>query len=159
MKVIPSYMVSSSAGKKITTTLKMYYAVKMAALSTVYALIPFATSLHMAGRPFTLKGKSYANVFIHFEPAGHCTRHSSRMTGEEVPGDAEVMYRATKQKSAPKVDEMEVLPLHIAPGSVEAKRWMQELPYVVFKSKREVRIDIYTFSAYLSLINHLACCC
>jgi len=59
------------------------------------------------------------------------------MTGKEVPGDAEVMYRATKQKSAPKVDEMEVLPFHIAPGSVEAKRWMQELPYVVFKSKRK----------------------
>jgi len=59
------------------------------------------------------------------------------MTGEEVAGDAEAMYRTAKQKSAPEVDEMEVLPFHITPGSVEAKRWMQELYYPVFKNKIE----------------------
>lgn len=87
------------------------------------------------GRPFPLKGRSYANVFIHFEPAGHCVRHSARMSGEDVAGDAEHMYRIAKQTSAPEVDKTEVLPLHIVPGSMEAKRWTQDLPYVVFKNK------------------------
>jgi len=102
------------------------------------------------GRPFPLKGKSYANVFIHFEPAGHCVRHSARMTGEDVVGDAENMYRTAKQTSAPKVDETEVLPLHIVPGSMEAKRWTQDLPYVVFKNKiqGEIRTRLRSTGAH-----------
>lgn len=132
----------------------MHHTVKPPALST--ALVPFAISLLTSGRPFPLKGKSYANVFIHFEPAGHCSRHSARMTGEEVAGDAEAMYRTAKQKSAPEVDEMEVLPFHITPGSVEAKRWMQELYYPVFKNKIEVRSNTCLFQ---SIVHSLLISC
>ena len=38
------------------------------------------------GRPFPLKGRFYANLFIHFEPIGHTLRHTggAEYDGEDV---------------------------------------------------------------------------
>jgi len=35
------------------------------------------------GRPYPLKGRFYANVFIHFEPRGHSERHHQKMSEED----------------------------------------------------------------------------
>merc|ERR1712038_1549420 len=40
------------------------------------------------GRPFPLKGRYFANVFIHFEPTGHTLRH----TGGDHDGDVHEKY-------------------------------------------------------------------
>merc|ERR1712038_499727 len=40
------------------------------------------------GRPFPLKGRYFANIFIHFEPTGHTLRH----TGGDHDGDVHEKY-------------------------------------------------------------------
>jgi len=57
------------------------------------------------GRPFALKGKFYANVFIHFEPLEPYAEQQQGTTGH--PDD---------------------LPLYIQEGSVEAKYWREDHP-------------------------------
>jgi len=66
------------------------------------------------GRPYALKGKYYANIFVHFEPHGHCTRHADRMktmmngsdSGSEqhnslsTENDAKALYQKAQQKYA-----------------------------------------------------------
>ena len=42
------------------------------------------------GRPFPLKGRFYANIFIHFEPVGHTLRHHNHDPGH---GDVDEKYR------------------------------------------------------------------
>ena len=57
----------------------------------------------MTGRPYPLKGRYYANIFVHFEPSGHCMRHSDRMRGYDVKiDDAKTLYEQAKQKAVVK---------------------------------------------------------
>lgn len=73
------------------------------------------------GRPFPLKGRYYANVFIHFEPSGPI------LNEEFDGGDAERLYnnakKKTKEKSAEKGDD---LPPYIIRGTPEENKWRQE---------------------------------
>ena len=44
------------------------------------------------GRPFPLKGRYFANVFIHFEPTGHTLRHNSKANSDEAENDIDEKY-------------------------------------------------------------------
>lgn len=64
-----------------------------------------ASTLH--GRPFPLKGRSYANIFIHFEPTGRPLNDHSNGWVEELD---------------------DFLPPYLIPGSEGAEQWSAENP-------------------------------
>ena len=74
------------------------------------------------GRPFPLKGRFYANVFIHFEPTGHSLRHEDKLNG----GDAEEQYMKAKKKAKRNNSKEDDLPPYILKGTPEEARWRQQ---------------------------------
>ena len=77
------------------------------------------------GRPFPLKGRYFANVFIHFEPTGHTLRH----IGEDHSIDVHAKYaESVKRREGGHENEQTGLPPYIKAGTVEAKRWKQRHP-------------------------------
>jgi len=48
------------------------------------------------GRPFALKGRYVANVFIHFEPTGHTLRHNAKIDAGH--GDVHAKYKESVEK-------------------------------------------------------------
>lgn len=77
------------------------------------------------GRPFPLKGRYYANVFIHFEPTGHTLRH----TGEDHEGDVHAKYATSvKRRQGGHENDHSGLPPYIKDGTLEAQRWRQRHP-------------------------------
>mmetsp|Transcript_2691 Transcript_2691/g.2568 ORF Transcript_2691/g.2568 Transcript_2691/m.2568 type:complete len:494 (-) Transcript_2691:235-1716(-) len=84
------------------------------------------------GRPYPLKGRFYANVFIHFEPTGHSLRH-----GVESEGDALVeKYRVAVEKRYGG-HENEGIPSYILEDSEEGTKWHNQHPHNR-RSKRNV---------------------
>mmetsp|Transcript_30464 Transcript_30464/g.73067 ORF Transcript_30464/g.73067 Transcript_30464/m.73067 type:complete len:478 (+) Transcript_30464:134-1567(+) len=79
------------------------------------------TVLH--GRPFPLKGRFMANIFIHFEPVGHSLRHNAKETGG---GDVDQKYRDALQRGSGGHESD--LPSYIIPGTPEEEHWRQQHP-------------------------------
>mmetsp|Transcript_11890 Transcript_11890/g.17353 ORF Transcript_11890/g.17353 Transcript_11890/m.17353 type:complete len:475 (-) Transcript_11890:1397-2821(-) len=78
------------------------------------------------GRPFPMKGRFYANLFIHFEPTGHSLRHEARVnTGVDVH---EEYKKAVERRSGGHEADHHGLPSYIKEGSEEAKTWHQRHP-------------------------------
>jgi len=87
------------------------------------------------GRPFPLKGRHYANVFVHFEPLGHSLQHEEANTDDEE--SLEYLYqKAWKKLQSDCSDDEECkarvdlnvakkVPHYIVPGSEEEWRWLQ----------------------------------
>lgn len=92
------------------------------------------------GRPFPLKGDLYANIFVHFEPTGHCLRHADRMNGKEVDGDAEQLYKREQRKLSDniKMDQQNILPFYIHDHTEDSNRWKQMDRYE--KNKKDLSI-------------------
>ena len=69
------------------------------------------------GRPFALKGRYFANVFIHFEPTGHTKRHNKKMSqgGDDAEYDE---HESTKPKDSK-------LPPYIVEGTQAAEKWLK----------------------------------
>lgn len=61
------------------------------------------------GRPFSLKGRYFANIFIHFQPTGKLLRERDT----PVRTDA---------------DDAEGMPIYILRGSAEEERWLKQHP-------------------------------
>ena len=82
------------------------------------------------GRPFPLKGKFFANIFIHFEPTGHTLRHDAKMKGELVgKDDVHAEYqKAVKRRAGGHEADHSGLPSYIVEGTPEAKKWHQKHP-------------------------------
>jgi len=77
------------------------------------------------GRPFPLKGRYFANIFIHFEPTGHTLRHS----GGDHGGDVHEKYaEAVDKRQGGHEQEHDGLPPYIKDGTLEATRWRQRHP-------------------------------
>jgi len=67
-----------------------------------------------------LKGRFYANIFIHFEPVGHSLRHNKKLDGIDVDNQ----YRQALAKGhGGHENDHEGLPAYILTGSEEAERW------------------------------------
>mmetsp|Transcript_110502 Transcript_110502/g.165388 ORF Transcript_110502/g.165388 Transcript_110502/m.165388 type:complete len:484 (-) Transcript_110502:266-1717(-) len=78
------------------------------------------------GRPFPLKGRFYANLFVHFEPVGHSLRHNAET---DAGGDVHKKYRDALKRGAGghEVDESG-LPPYIIPGTPEEDHWRRAHP-------------------------------
>ena len=76
------------------------------------------------GRPFPLKGRYFANLFVHFEPVGHSLRHNAK----------EAAMRAAEGKKddhgtgGHEQEESDGLPPYIVKGSIEEDRWRHSHP-------------------------------
>lgn len=81
------------------------------------------------GRPFPLKGRFYANIFIHFEPVGHSLRHNEKMNGNHGK-DVHGKYRedAARGVGGHEVDQPSDLPPYIIPGTPEEANWRRFHP-------------------------------
>jgi prolyl 4-hydroxylase len=75
------------------------------------------------GRPFPLKGRFYANVFIHFEPTGHSLRHGLNHEKEDL---YEKYHKAVQEKYGG--HENEGIPPYILENSEESEIWHRRHP-------------------------------
>jgi len=87
------------------------------------------------GRPFPLKGRFVANIFVHFEPTGHTLRHH----GPEADADAEKHRDGDEHERYRKAADKKIgghendahengLPVYIKSDSVESDRWFKSHP-------------------------------
>lgn len=88
------------------------------------------------GRPFPLKGRFYANIFIHFEPVGHTLRHHAHET--DAGGDVDAKYRDALARGAGghEAQDNSGIPSYIIPGTPEEANWKKRHPDGV-KSKKK----------------------
>mmetsp|Transcript_4822 Transcript_4822/g.7426 ORF Transcript_4822/g.7426 Transcript_4822/m.7426 type:complete len:477 (-) Transcript_4822:58-1488(-) len=84
------------------------------------------------GRPFPLKGRYYANVFIHFEPEGHSLRHNAKVGNANV--DEKYKKDSEKGLGGHEADQ-NGLPPYIIPGSPEESNWRRQHPKSRTKEK------------------------
>ena len=78
------------------------------------------------GRPFPLKGRYYAMLFIHFEPTGHSLRHGAA-DGNDI--DVDKQYReASKNNVGGQSAHTDTLPPYIIRESPEEIHWRQLHP-------------------------------
>jgi prolyl 4-hydroxylase len=81
------------------------------------------------GRPFPMKGRFYANVFIHFEPIGHSLRHDAKINAGEVGGDVNKKYReSVAKKQGGHENDHDGLPSYILKGTNEEMKWKKSHP-------------------------------
>ena len=81
------------------------------------------------GRPFPLKGRYFANIFIHFEPTGHSLRHHAKMDAlHGKDHDAKYKEAVARGAGGHEVDQAGDLPSYIIPGSQEEKNWRRFHP-------------------------------
>lgn len=81
------------------------------------------------GRPFPLKGRFFANIFIHFEPVGHTLRHNSNAQGGG--GDVHKKYAEDVKAGIgghEHQDHKDGLPSYIKRGSLEEETWFKKHP-------------------------------
>ena len=102
------------------------------------------------GRPFPLKGRYYANIFVHFEPLGHTERHAAKRKDED---NAKKLYQEALGK-APSPAKKEKLPEYIEPGSEEEKRWNQEY---VYKVDQEDQVRSPAIGCFNRICSSLTC--
>jgi len=86
------------------------------------------------GRPFPLKGRFVANLFIHFEPTGHSLRHNMGLDPQQH--DVDEAYRNSFENlQAGHEHENDALPPYIVPGTPEDSRWRRSHPEGFNKKK------------------------
>lgn len=90
------------------------------------------------GRPYPLKGRYMANIFVHFEPTGHTLRHTNTLVGLDLDQDVNSKYRESALKGHSGHENMEGngLPPYVLAGTPEDKHWRQTHPGG-YKSQRK----------------------
>jgi prolyl 4-hydroxylase len=76
------------------------------------------------GRPFPLKGRFYANIFIHFEPTGHSLRHEAHEAALQAAEGAKDKH----PHGGHEAEMSDGLPPYIKRGTVEEERWKRSHP-------------------------------
>ena len=77
------------------------------------------------GRPFALKGRFMANIFVHFEPVGHSLRHNANIEH----GDVHKKYRdALDRGQGGHENDNNGLPPYLIPGTPEEPNWRRSHP-------------------------------
>jgi len=78
------------------------------------------------GRPFPLKGRFYANLFIHFEPIGHSLRHHNY---DHKIGDVHKNYeRSVKNKIGGHEGDHHGLPAYLMEDTPWEEQWKRQHP-------------------------------
>jgi len=83
-------------------------------------MILYESGSVLHGRPFPLKGRYYANVYIHFEPEGHSTNHGFNPEDEDHYNSMLDIKGGFNHNGG--------LPPYIIDGSLEAFHWRRENP-------------------------------
>ena len=84
------------------------------------------------GRPFALKGRYYANIFVHFEPFGYTARHVEKGSygaalDEEELEDLENVYKAAEEEASEGFEGDDDTPDYVHKDKESA--WRQEYAY------------------------------
>jgi len=79
------------------------------------------------GRPYSLNGDSYDEIFVHFEPQGHCIKHMIQREREQIETNVEEVYESSRKKLVLEVDVQDDLPDYIS--NEKHRRWKQQLKY------------------------------
>lgn len=87
------------------------------------------------GRPFPLKGRYYANIFIHFEPTGHTLRHHNK-ANSDTEGVHEKYKKSVDNRQGGHEQHEMGMPDYIKEGTDEADRWRMRHP----DNKRSAKI-------------------
>lgn len=74
------------------------------------------------GRPFPLKGRFLANLFVHFEPTGHTLRHHGMEHNDGSDVDEKYKIDVQNGKSGHENEDSD-LPPYLIPGSPEESNW------------------------------------
>jgi prolyl 4-hydroxylase len=75
------------------------------------------------GRPYPLKGRYMANIFVHFEPTGHSLRHNAKIEDLGL-GDVHEKYRdALSRGVSGHENDNTGLPPYLIPGTPEEPHW------------------------------------
>ena len=78
------------------------------------------------GRPYPLKGRYFANIFIHFEPTGHSKKYHGFEPDET---DVDAKYRADQEKRiSGHESDHDGLPPYLVPDTPEVPHWRQSHP-------------------------------
>lgn len=78
------------------------------------------------GRPFSLKGRFYANIFIHFEPIGHSLRHHNY---DNKLKDVDASYeKASRNKIGGHEGDHHGLPVYLMENTPWEKKYKQQHP-------------------------------
>ena len=82
-----------------------------------------------SGRPFPLKGRYMANLFVHFEPTGHSLRHNAKMAAEAAKQDIHEKYQDSLNRGVSgHENDQSGLPSYIVEGTPEESHWRQQHP-------------------------------
>lgn len=107
------------------------------------------------GRPFPLQGRFYANVFVHFEPHGHTTRHEARGGyGSSKAIDYAALYAKARAKDFFPATHTHELPDYIKPNSKEEKSWRQL--YIYHEDKR-LGVRLIVCSIVVVVCSYMLC--
>lgn len=81
------------------------------------------------GRPFPLKGRFYANIFVHFEPVGHSLRHNAKLENDVKDVHTKYKEAVARGVGGHEVDQAESdLPPYLIPGTPEEANWRNQHP-------------------------------
>lgn len=78
------------------------------------------------GRPFELKGRYMANIFIHFEPTGHTLRHNQKVEHSDV--HKKYKESVARGHGGHEAADDSGLPPYIIPGTPEEANWKRFHP-------------------------------
>ena len=102
------------------------------------------------GRPFPLKGRYYANIFIHFEPVGHTLRHNENIARDTMDGHEKYKEAVERGIGGHEVDQGNSgLPPYIIPGTPEEAHWRRMHPSGERSKQR-------SFSTGTTVVHHAA---
>ena len=87
------------------------------------------------GRPFPLKGRYLANIFVHFEPVGHSLRHNAEQGRGLNAAHAKYRDSLARGHGGHENEMSDGLPPYVVPGTPEESNWRRNHPEG-FKSKR-----------------------
>jgi cell division protein FtsN len=85
-----------------------------------------------------LKGRYFANVFLHFEPHGHTERYNEKEAASKNKPSAKERYEKAFKNSAPPPPKYD-LPEYIQAGSEEETKWRQQY---IFQAVEPVRVIV-----------------
>mmetsp|Transcript_18770 Transcript_18770/g.27819 ORF Transcript_18770/g.27819 Transcript_18770/m.27819 type:complete len:514 (-) Transcript_18770:428-1969(-) len=109
------------------------------------------------GRPFPLKGRYYANIFIHFEPTGHTLRHHGDIHDHDY--DVDSTYKKAQAKGhGGHENDNNGLPVYLIEGTPEESNWRKshrnyqkpKRPQDERKSALERKMDTFSTGSTLA---------
>lgn len=111
-------------------------------------MILYESASVIHGRPFPLKGRYYANVFVHFEPLGHGLKNEQTIVDLNLGSLYKQAWEKQQSKCSKDNDDVvdcklhtdfnmkEMVPPYIL-QSEEEKRWLQAHPYATLTNTKE----------------------